>query len=74
MTVNRPHPPTRGDDAVRVGLGALPHVATAPLSELSCPGASPQDQATVVLMWQATRGIFEYAPLVTGLLILPLGL
>ena len=36
------------------------------------PGATPVDQATLVLLWQATQGIFN-AFLVTGLLFLPIG-
>ena len=37
------------------------------------PGASPEDQATLVLLWQATQGIFD-ALLVTGFLLLPIAL
>jgi hypothetical protein len=36
------------------------------------PGATPEAQATLVLLWQATQGIFS-AFLVTGLLFLPIG-
>lgn len=51
--------------------GALPHVATAPLSDLyHAPGATAEDQASLVLMWEATQGIFD-ALLITGLVILP---
>jgi len=54
--------------------GALPHVATAPISDLyHAPGATPSDQATLALMWQATQGIFD-ALLATGLFVLPIGL
>jgi hypothetical protein len=54
--------------------GALPHVATAPISDLyHAPGAAPSDQATLALMWQATQGIFD-ALLATGLFVLPIGL
>ncbi|HSL01904.1 MAG TPA: hypothetical protein VK869_16320, partial [Rubrobacteraceae bacterium] len=35
--------------------------------------ATPEDQATLVLLWQATMGIIEML-LVTGLVILPTGL
>jgi hypothetical protein len=57
-----------------LAAGALPHVATLPLSELyHAPGATPEDQATLVLVWQATQGIFD-ALLITGLCILPIGL
>nr|MBA2453474.1 DUF4386 family protein [Chloroflexia bacterium] len=53
--------------------GALPHVATAPLSDLyHAPGATAEDQASLVLMWEATQGIFN-ALLITGLVILPVG-
>ena len=38
--------------------GALPHVAHAPLSDLyHAPGATPEDQATIALLWQAIWGI-----------------
>jgi hypothetical protein len=54
--------------------GALPHVATDPISDFyHAPGATPEDQATLVLLWQATMGIIEML-LVTGLVILPTGL
>jgi hypothetical protein len=59
---------------VVLAAGALPHIATAPISDLyHAPGATPRDQATLVLLWQATQGIFD-ALLVTGLVILPMGL
>jgi hypothetical protein len=54
--------------------GALPHVATAPISDLyHAPGATTEDRATLVLMWQATEGIFD-ALFGVGLLLLPIGL
>jgi hypothetical protein len=57
-----------------LAAGALPHVATAPISDLyHAPGATPEDQATLVLLWQATQGIFD-ALLVVGLVLLPIGL
>ena len=57
-----------------IAAGALPHVATLPLSNLyHAPGATPEDQATLVLLWQATQGIFD-ALLITGLAILPISL
>jgi hypothetical protein len=57
-----------------LAAGALPHVATAPISDLyHAPGASPEDQATLVFLWGATEGIFD-ALLITGLFILPIGL
>ncbi|MDQ3974089.1 MAG: hypothetical protein M3276_07115 [Actinomycetota bacterium] len=57
-----------------LSAGALPHVATAPLSDLyHAPGATVQDQTTLVLLWQGIEAVFE-ALLFTGLAILPLGL
>lgn len=57
-----------------LAAGALPHVATAPLSDLyHAPGAIAQDQATLVLVWHGIQAMFE-ALLYTGLVILPLGL
>jgi hypothetical protein len=57
-----------------LAAGALPHVATAPISDLyHAPGATPVDQATLVLIWQATQGIFD-ALLIAGLVIVPVGL
>jgi Domain of unknown function (DUF4386) len=57
-----------------LAAGALPQVARTPISELyHAPGASPEDQATLVLLWQATQGIFD-ALLVVGLLLVPIGL
>jgi hypothetical protein len=59
---------------VVLAAGALPHIATAPISDLyHAPGATLQDQAALVLIWQATQGMFD-ALLVTGLIILPMGL
>jgi hypothetical protein len=59
---------------VVLAAGALPHIATAPISDLyHAPGATLQDQTTLALLWQATYGILD-ALLVTGLVILPLGL
>jgi hypothetical protein len=59
---------------VLLAAGAIPHVATAPLSDLyQAPGATPQDQATLVLLWLGIEAVFE-ALLYTGLVILPLGL
>jgi Domain of unknown function (DUF4386) len=56
-----------------LAAGALPHVAAAPISELyHAPGATPEDQATLVLMWQATEGIFD-ALFGVGLLLVPIG-
>src|ERR687898_3283631 len=56
-----------------LAAGALPHVASIPISELyHAPGATPEDQATLVLMWQATEGIFD-ALFGVGLLLVPIG-
>lgn len=57
-----------------LAAGALPHVATAPISDLyHAPGATPEDQATLALLWQATEGIFD-ALFGAGLFIVPIGL
>jgi hypothetical protein len=57
-----------------LAAGALPHVATAPISDLyHAPGATTEDQAAFVLLWQATQGIFD-ALFVVGLVLLPIGL
>jgi hypothetical protein len=56
-----------------LAAGALPHVATAPISDLyHAPGATPQEQAALVLLWQATEGIFD-ALFGVGLLLVPIG-
>ncbi len=53
---------------------ALPHVAQAPISDLyHAPGATPEEQATLVFLWQATHGILD-AMLIVGLVLLPIGL
>lgn len=57
-----------------LAAGALPHVATLPISDLyHAPGATPEDQAALVLMWQASLAMFD-ALLGAGLLILTAGL
>ncbi|MDQ3937650.1 MAG: hypothetical protein M3253_03105 [Chloroflexota bacterium] len=59
---------------IALAAGALPHIATTPISDFyHAPGATAEQQATLVLLWQATQGIFD-ALLVTGLFVLPLGL
>jgi hypothetical protein len=59
---------------VMLVAGALPHVATDPISDFyHAPGATAGDQATLDFLWQATMGIIEML-LVTGLVILPTGL
>jgi hypothetical protein len=58
---------------VVLAAGALPQVARTPISDLyHAPGATPEDQATLVLMWQATQGIFD-ALFGVGLLLVPIG-
>ena len=55
-----------------LAAGALPHVASVPISELyHAPGATPEDQATLVLLLQATEGIFD-ALFGVGLLLVPM--
>lgn len=57
-----------------LAAGALPHIATTPISDFyHAAGATAEQQATLVLLWHATQGIFD-ALLVTGLLVLPVGL
>jgi hypothetical protein len=57
-----------------LAVGAVPHAATAPIAELYRAAAnSPQDQAMLVPVWQATQAMFN-ALLVEGLVILPIGL
>jgi hypothetical protein len=57
-----------------LAAGALPHVATAPISDLyHAPGATTEDRAALVLMWQASEGIFD-ALFGVGLLLVPIGL
>jgi len=59
---------------VLLAAGALPHVATAPLSDLyQSPEATPSDQTTLVLLWHGIDAVFD-ALLYTGLVIVPLGL
>jgi hypothetical protein len=59
---------------VAMAVSATPHVAHAPLSDLyHAPGATPEDQATLALMWQATWGIFD-AMLYVGFFVVPTGL
>lgn len=75
---SRPAPALFGTGLGIVGLtvmaaGALPHVATVPLSDLyHAPGASPETQATLALLWRATWGIFE-ALLGAGLFAVTIG-
>jgi hypothetical protein len=55
-------------------VSATPHVAHAPLSELyHASGASPETQATIAIVWQATWGVFD-APLYVGFFVVMIGL
>lgn len=57
-----------------LAVGALPHAANLALSNLyHAPGATPESQATLALVWQGTQGILN-GQLVTGLVVLPFGL
>ncbi len=59
---------------ILLAAGALPTVATMPIADLyHAPGATPDDQATLILLWQASWGMLE-ALLVVGLLLLPVAL
>jgi hypothetical protein len=62
-----------GPTASVLAAGALPHVASTPISELyHAPRATPEDRATLVHLWQATEGIFD-ALFGVGLLLVPMG-
>ena len=55
-------------------VSTTPHVAHALLSDLYlAPGATPADQATLALLWQAIKGIFD-AMLYVGFFVVPIGL
>jgi len=57
-----------------LAVGALPHVAAVPLSDLyHAAGTTPQDQATLVLTWRAVQGVLD-AQLLAGLAVLPVAL
>ena len=59
---------------VMLAASALPHVATDPISDLyHAPGATPDEQATLVVLWQATQGILDMF-FVAGLVLLATGL
>jgi len=52
---------------------SLHHPWQTPISDLyHAPGATPEVQATLVLLWQVTEGIFNTL-FVTGLVLLPIG-
>ena len=56
-----------------LAAGAVPHVVTSRLSDLyHADGATPDEQATLVLLWQANQGMFD-ALLLVGLLVMPVG-
>jgi hypothetical protein len=56
-----------------LAAGAIPHVVTSRLSDLyHADGATPEEQATLVLLWQANEGMFD-ALLLVGLLVMPVG-
>ena len=56
-----------------LAAGAIPHVVTSRLSDLyHAPGATPDQQATLVLLWQANQAMFD-ALLLVGLLVMPVG-
>lgn len=59
---------------VSMVISATPHVAHYPLSEFfQAPGATPEAQESIAIMWQGTWGVFN-APLYVGFFVLPLGL
>ncbi|HKH52312.1 MAG TPA: hypothetical protein VKA77_11065 [Mycobacterium sp.] len=56
-----------------LAAGAIPHVVTSRLSDLyHADGVRPDDQATLVLLWQANQAMFD-ALLLVGLLVMPVG-
>jgi hypothetical protein len=57
-----------------LAAGAIPHVVTSRLSDLyHAAGVTPDDQATLVLLWQANQAMFD-ALLLVGLLVMPVGI
>ncbi len=59
---------------VAMVVSTTPHVAHATLFDLyHAPGATPADQATLAILWQAIRGIFD-AMLYVGFFVVPIGL
>ena len=59
---------------VVLAAGALPHVVTAPISDLyNAPGATPEERASLVAAWQAAQSVIE-SLLIVGLVIAPIGL
>jgi len=58
---------------VLLAAGALPNVAFVSISDLyHAPGATPEEQATLVLMWQAIQGVFNETDTV-GILLMNIG-
>jgi hypothetical protein len=56
-----------------LAAGTVPHVVTSRLSDLyHADGATPDERATLVLLWQANQGMFD-ALLLVGLLVMPVG-
>jgi hypothetical protein len=59
---------------VVMAAGALPHVVTAPVSDLyHAPGATPDQQASLVLAWEAAQGVID-SMLLVGFVVAPIGL
>jgi len=59
---------------VAMVVSTLPHVAHASLFDLyHAPGTTPADQATLAILWQAVRGLFD-AMLYVGFFVVPIGL
>jgi hypothetical protein len=59
---------------VVLAAGALPHVVTAPISDLyHAPGSTAEQRASLVVAWQASQSIID-ALLVVGLVIAPIGI
>jgi hypothetical protein len=57
-----------------LAAGAIPHVVTSRLSDLyHAVGVSPDEQATLLLLWQANQAMFD-ALLLVGLLVMPVGI
>lgn len=56
-----------------LAVGALPHLAFATISDLyRAPGTTPEDQATLVLLWQSTQGMYNESDTV-GILLMAIG-
>jgi hypothetical protein len=53
--------------------GAIPHAVTSRLADLyHADGATSDEQAALVLLWQANQGMFDALPL-AGLLVMTVG-